>query len=67
MWQISLDQNETSAVADRSIKTCHCIFFQCYLNIRRNMDRLVKEAIETRLKNNFNGGSGFVLSRAYIL
>jgi len=26
------------------------------------MDRLVKEAIEIRLKNNFNGGSGFILT-----
>jgi hypothetical protein len=31
------------------------------------MDRLVKEAFEIRLKNNVNGGSGFVLSRASIL
>jgi len=67
MWQISLDQTEKSAVADRSIKTGHCFFFQCYLNIRQNMDRLVQGAFEIRLKNNFNVGSGFILSRAYIL
>jgi len=69
-WQINLDQTEMSAVADHSIKTGHffCIRVTSILEgTSRYMDGLVKEAIEIRLKNSFNGGSGFILSRASIL
>jgi hypothetical protein len=65
-----LDQTEKSAVADHSIKTGHCICFSVTSILDGTsgyMDRPVKEANEIQYKNNFNGGSGIVLNRAYIL
>jgi len=69
-WQISLDQNENSAGADHGIKTGYCICFNVTSILDGKsgyMDRLVKEAIEIRMKNYFNGGSGFILSRPSVL
>jgi hypothetical protein len=65
-----MDKTENSAVADHSIKTGHFFCFSVTSILDGTsgyMDRLVKEASEIRLTNSFNGGSGFILSRVYIL
>jgi hypothetical protein len=69
MRHLKLGQPDKSAVAQHAMETGHRIEFNNTsrpARTKRNMDRIVKEAIKIQVNpNNINRDGGYVLSRAW--